>query len=120
MLMLGCAFWLGARDVRGAEDVPLRPCLCFILWLTWVKGVSSDVDEIASSGPYMFDVTGRLRGLYVVFHDILLSWCCSAEFPPIFFFLAGSTNLHRGRSQSSCDQPRTRNPGGRISIGATR
>ena len=53
MLMLGCAFWLGARDVRGAEDVPLRPCLCFMLWLTWVKGVSSDVDEIASSGPYM-------------------------------------------------------------------
>ena len=60
MLALGCAFWLGARGVRGAEDVPLRPCLCFILWLTWVKGVSSDVDEIASSGAYMY--TGRLRG----------------------------------------------------------
>ena len=118
MLTLGCAFWLGARGVRGAEDVPLRPCLCFILWLTWVKGVSSEVDEIASSGAYMLLVVCGV--MYVVFHDILLSWCCSAEFPPIFFFLAGSTNLHRGRSQSSCDQPRTRNPGGRISIGATR
>ena len=52
VLALGCAFWLGARDVRGAEDVPLRPCLCFMLWLTWVKGVSSDVDEIALSGAY--------------------------------------------------------------------